>query len=124
MWFAKYLPEDQEQLACFIHDRVRSDIQEGWSAAIWQSGNLHRPFVASPKLLKMTALVGLTTGFGCGLALDIVARMLNADNVPSWTGSSIVDWALIGLAAGPLVCILTQYLGKCCDWLEGLTTER
>lgn len=116
IWFASYRPDHRRQLISLFHERIRPEVQEGWNehfdvyVANVERANSPESRSAQLKQVAKGALASSLLGPPCGLFLHWYAARLGVAGELSFSGSLVVDWAVVGILAGAGAVALTWAL--------------
>jgi hypothetical protein len=103
LWLHGYPAEARVRLMHYLHDRLSPLVQEGWDERMDRyTGNIVQTESAEKQNKILRTLwrwvpVGPTVGLGCGAALNLYANVQGVTEIPTWTGSVLLDWIGIGL---------------------------
>ncbi len=105
LWLDNFRADRRVRLIHFLRERLSPGIQEGWGeewerymAAVVQAESVEERDKFLKSLWRIVA-VSPVIGLGCGLALWSYAAQVGVTELPTWSGSVLLDWAGIGILA-------------------------
>lgn len=100
--FNNFRPDHRRRLINYFREHLSPQVQEGWSEALEHyaanvemkesAGEYDKVYRALFRGLWKAVFVGPVVGVACGLVLHFYAAHLGLTDLPTWTGSLLLDW--------------------------------
>lgn len=100
--FSHFPLQDRGPLMRYFRERVPSEVQEGWNDDLEQYATTVAEMASAAETAKLfrslwwIVWIGPVAGAAGWLALRLYATHLGVEIVPTWTGSSLLDWTIVG----------------------------